>query len=127
MTTQLLTIVVLTCLGYLLLTNVVAMVFILVGAVENAVRRHDSRSADYSTLASSRFTIPVSVIVAAYNEEAVIENTVRSLLDFEYPEFEVIVANPLTSNPRIQATGRVDGGGSSANWQIGRASCRERV
>src|SRR3989338_4719779 len=31
--------------------------------------------------------------------------------------FEVIVANPLTSNPRIQATGRVDGGGSSANWQ----------
>ena len=98
MTTQLLTVVVLTCLGYLLLTNVVAMVFILVGAVENAVRRHDSRSADYSTLASSRFTIPVSVIVAAYNEEAVIENTVRSLLDFEYPEFEVIVANDGSSD-----------------------------
>ena len=98
MTTQLLTVVVLTCLGYLLLTNVVAMVFILVGAVENAVRRHDSRSADYSTLASSRFTIPVSVIVAAYNEEAVIENTVRSLLDFEYPEFEVIVVNDGSSD-----------------------------
>ena len=102
MTTQLLTIVVLTCLGYLLLTNVVAMVFILVGAVENAVRRHDSRSADYSTLASSRFTIPVSVIVAAYNEEAVIENTVRSLLDFEYPEFEVIVANDGSSDGTLE-------------------------
>ena len=102
MTTQLLTVVVLTCLGYLLLTNVVAMVFILVGAVENAVRRHDSRSADYSTLASSRFTIPVSVIVAAYNEEAVIENTVRSLLDFEYPEFEVIVANDGSSDGTLE-------------------------
>ncbi len=50
-------------------------------------------SADYTTLASSRFTIPVSVIVAAYDEEAVIESAVRSLLAFDYPEFEVIVVN----------------------------------
>jgi poly-beta-1,6-N-acetyl-D-glucosamine synthase len=92
-TVELLRIVVLACLGYLLLTSVVAIVFILVGAVENAVRRHERGSADYSTLASSRFTIPVSVIVAAWQEEAVIESSVRSLLAFDYPEFEVIVVN----------------------------------
>jgi cellulose synthase/poly-beta-1,6-N-acetylglucosamine synthase-like glycosyltransferase len=93
MTVEILAAVVLACLGYLLLTNVVSIVFILFGAVENAVRRHERRSADYSTLASSRFTIPVSVIVAAWQEEAVIESTVRSLLAFDYPEYEVIVVN----------------------------------
>jgi cellulose synthase/poly-beta-1,6-N-acetylglucosamine synthase-like glycosyltransferase len=62
-------------------------------SVENAVRRLEDESTDYETLGSSRFTIPVSVIVAAYNEDAVIESTVWSFLGFEYPEFEVIVAN----------------------------------
>ena len=35
-----------------------------------------SVSTDYATLGASRFTIPVSVIVAAYNEETVIESSV---------------------------------------------------
>ena len=85
--------VVIACLGYLVLTNLVACAFVLVGAVENAVRKLEGRTADYETLASSRFTVPVSVIVAAYNEERVIESTIRSLLDFDYPEFEVVAIN----------------------------------
>jgi poly-beta-1,6-N-acetyl-D-glucosamine synthase len=93
MTVHLLSVVVLACLGYLLLTNVISIVFIAFGAVENFVRHHEHKSADYSTLASSRFTIPVSVIVAAWDEERVIESTVRSLLSFDYPEYEVIVVN----------------------------------
>jgi cellulose synthase/poly-beta-1,6-N-acetylglucosamine synthase-like glycosyltransferase len=36
---------------------------------------------------------PVSVIVAAYNEEANIVDSVRSLLKLNYPEFEIIVVN----------------------------------
>lgn len=36
---------------------------------------------------------PVSVIVAAYNEEANIVDSVRSLLKLDYPDFEVIVVN----------------------------------
>jgi poly-beta-1,6-N-acetyl-D-glucosamine synthase len=95
---EILAILVLACLGYLVLTNVVSIVFILVGAIENAVRRHEQGTADYSTIASSRFTIPVSVIVAAYDEEAVIESTVRSLLAFDYPEYEVIVVNDGSSD-----------------------------
>jgi poly-beta-1,6-N-acetyl-D-glucosamine synthase len=91
--TEALVVVVLVSLGFLLLTNVISIVFILIGALENAARRHEGGSADYSTLASSRFTIPVSVIVAAWQEEIVIESTVRSLLAFDYPEHEVIVVN----------------------------------
>jgi hypothetical protein len=70
MTHELLAAVVLACLVYLVLTNVVAIAFVLVGALENAVRRLEGGSTDYSTLASSGFTVPVSVIVAAYDEEA---------------------------------------------------------
>ena len=84
---------VLICLGYLLLTTAVYVTLVVVGTVESAVRRHESASEDYATLAASRFTIPVSVIVAAYNEEPVIASTVESLLGFDYPEHEVIVVN----------------------------------
>jgi biofilm PGA synthesis N-glycosyltransferase PgaC len=91
--TTVLTVVVLVCFAYLLLVNLVAVGFLIVGAFENAVRRHDAESNDFVTLESSRFTIPVSVIVAAYDEEVVIESTIRSLLAFDYPEFEVVVVN----------------------------------
>jgi poly-beta-1,6-N-acetyl-D-glucosamine synthase len=91
--TTVIPVVVLACFAYLMLVNVVAIAFLLVGAFENAVRKHDADSDDFATLESSRFTIPVSVIVAAYNEEVVIESTVRSFLGFDYPEFEVVVVN----------------------------------
>lgn len=97
MTTVLL-LVVLACFAYLALVNVVASAFLLIGAFENAVRKHDADSNDFATLESSRFTIPVSVIVAAYNEEVVIESTVRSFLGFDYPEFEVVVVNDGSSD-----------------------------
>jgi biofilm PGA synthesis N-glycosyltransferase PgaC len=91
--TEILGIVVAICLGYLLLLNIVYVVLAVVSAFENSARRHESRAEDYSTLASSRFTIPVSIVVAAYNEETSIIPAVRSLLELEYPEYEVIVVN----------------------------------
>jgi len=91
--TDFLAVVVLVCLGYLLLTNLVYVVLVAIAAIENAIRRHETSSEDYDVLASSRFTIPVSVIVAAYDEESAIESTVRSLLALHYPEHEVIVVN----------------------------------
>ena len=84
---------VLVCLGYLGAVNLSYLALIVVGAVENAVRRRESASEDYETIAASRFTIPVSVIVAAYDEEPAISGCVRSLLALDYPEHEVIVVN----------------------------------
>ena len=95
-------VVVLSCFVYLLLVNGVALAFLLIGAVENDVRKHEEDSADYATLGASRFTIPVSIIVAAYNEATVIESTVSSFLGFEYPEFEVIVVNDGSSDDTLE-------------------------
>ena len=93
MTGDVLGAIVLVCLGYLLLTNLTYAALVVVSIVENAVRRHETASQDYEGLATSRFTIPVSVIVAAYDEESAIVSGVDSLLSLEYPEFEVIVVN----------------------------------
>ena len=102
MTGDILGIVVLVCLAYLLLTTFVYVALVVVGALESTVRRQESRSEDYATLASSRFTIPVSVIAAAYDEEPVILSTVETLLAFDYPEHEVIVVNDGSSDGTLE-------------------------
>ncbi len=84
---------VLVCAGYLVLVYVAYAVLIVVGLFENSVRRLESASQDYETVASSRFTIPVTVILAAFNEEAGVSASIRSLLGQDYPEFEVVVVN----------------------------------
>jgi biofilm PGA synthesis N-glycosyltransferase PgaC len=37
--------------------------------------------------------LPVSIVVAAYNEEAVIERTLRSIADSRYPDLEIVVVD----------------------------------
>lgn len=93
MSADVLGVIVLVCLGYLLLTNLTYVALVAVAAVENGIRRRETASQDYDVLEASRFTIPVSVIVAAYDEETAIVSTVESLLALDYPEHEVIVVN----------------------------------
>jgi cellulose synthase/poly-beta-1,6-N-acetylglucosamine synthase-like glycosyltransferase len=98
-----LTVVVLVCLGYLLFTTAVYVALTAIGAFESIVRHHESRSADYEALGESRFTIPVSVVVPAYNEERVIASTARVMLELDYPEHEVIVVNDGSSDRTLGA------------------------
>ncbi|HWH47156.1 MAG TPA: glycosyltransferase [Burkholderiales bacterium] len=70
--------------GYTLL-NLVSLV---------GVRRYlEARALDALPHIYSGFELPVSVLVPACNEEATIAASVRSLLQFDYPEFEVVVVN----------------------------------
>ncbi len=81
------------CFVYLALTYVIFAAQLLVAAVENVRRYREERIEDYRLLASSRFTIPVSVIMPCYNEASVVVSGVKSALDFDYFEHEVIVVN----------------------------------
>jgi biofilm PGA synthesis N-glycosyltransferase PgaC len=92
----------LVCLGYFALVYAAYVGLAAIGLWENAIRRRESAAEDYEGLAVSRFTIPVSVILAAYNEEAAISATVRSLLDLDYPEFEVIVVNDGSTDATLE-------------------------
>ncbi|HYA20717.1 MAG TPA: glycosyltransferase [Burkholderiales bacterium] len=43
--------------------------------------------------AYSGYEPPISILIPAYNEESTMVNLVRSLLQLDYPEFEIIVVN----------------------------------
>jgi cellulose synthase/poly-beta-1,6-N-acetylglucosamine synthase-like glycosyltransferase len=59
--------------------------------ISDYVKRRHLR--DYDTIASSELSVPVSIVVPAYDEEAVILESVRSLLRSHYAAFEVVVVN----------------------------------
>ena len=54
----------------------------------------------------SRYEPPVSVVMPAFNEEATIAAAVRSILQLEYPEFEVIVVNDGSRDGTLEALTR---------------------
>ena len=79
--------------GYFALLNTTYLVFTCV-AWRDVTRYRRTRSyAGVEEAFASPLTPPITVIVPAYNEEAGIVESVRSLLALRYPEFEVIVVN----------------------------------
>ena len=84
---------VIVCLIYLFLIFLIDVTLLVVAVSENAVLTRQSRAESYDTIARSRFTIPVSVIVPMRNEEILALPVIQALLELDYPELEVIVVN----------------------------------
>jgi cellulose synthase/poly-beta-1,6-N-acetylglucosamine synthase-like glycosyltransferase len=59
--------------------------------ISEYVKRRSLR--DYAAIAGSELSVPVSILVPAYNEQEVILESVRSLLASHYRAFEVVVVN----------------------------------
>lgn len=53
-------------------------------------------------LVTSDITLPISIIVPAYNEEVTISNTVMATLGTQYPSFEMIVVNDGSKDRTLQ-------------------------
>ncbi len=95
--------VVLGCFVYLTLLYVLYAAFTFFAVREGRLRARQHRSEDFETLARSPFTIPVSVVVAVYNEEAVVVASVEALLQQSYPEYEVIVVDDGSTDRTFEA------------------------
>jgi len=80
-------------LSYFLVLNVGTVGFVLMAIGENRLRRRQAEYTDLERLIRSDATIALSVIVPAYNEEAVIRDTVLSVLASRHPQYELIVVN----------------------------------
>jgi cellulose synthase/poly-beta-1,6-N-acetylglucosamine synthase-like glycosyltransferase len=73
------------------------------GSLKRYVQAH---SLDDLPRSYSGFEPPVSVLVPAYNEEATIASSVRSMLQLNYPEFEIIVINDGSKDGTLEALQR---------------------
>lgn len=80
-------------LGYFVVLQAIYTGLAVVGwrAVEDYVKRRPMR--DYRSVAESEMSMPVSILVPAYNEQRSIVAAVRSLLTSQFVEFEVVVVN----------------------------------
>lgn len=78
-------------LTYFLLINTSYLVLVLLSAVE--FRAHMDRKDTRLDRATGELTPGVSVVVPAYNEEALIVPSVQALLALRYPQHEVVVVN----------------------------------
>ncbi len=88
---------------YFAVLNIVSLVLCVTGwnAVNHYVKRRPLR--DYAEVARSELSMPISIVAPAYNEEPSIVESVRSLLECRYVEFEVIVVNDGSKDGTFEA------------------------
>ena len=91
------------CFGYLAAVYGSYAVLLVFSALERSLRARDRSAEDFRTLAESAFTRPVGVVVAVYNEEPVVVASVRSCLDQQYPQHEVIVVDDGSTDGTLDA------------------------
>ena len=85
---------------YFVLINTSYLVLVLVSAVE--FRAHMDRKDTRPDRARGELTPGVSVVVPAYNEEALIVPSVQALLALRYPQHEVVVVNDGSSDDTLR-------------------------
>jgi cellulose synthase/poly-beta-1,6-N-acetylglucosamine synthase-like glycosyltransferase len=66
-------------------------------------RYTQERALDDLPRVDSGFELPISILVPAYNEEANITASIRSLLQLSYPEYEIIVINDGSKDRTLEA------------------------
>lgn len=78
-------------LGYFLLLNGGYLMLNLLSLI--ALRQHLGQQASIDQVAAIGVEPGISLLVPAFNEEATIRTSVRSMLQLQYPEFELLVVN----------------------------------
>ena len=84
---------VLACLVYVVVVFALYIVLLLFAGLDSAIRNRQRGVEDFDALEASRFTIPVSILSAVYNEAPLVVRSTETLLRQQYPEYEVIVVD----------------------------------
>ncbi len=79
--------------GYYLFLSMYYLVLNMVGFFEYWNRRKEHEEENYAALSVSSFTVPVSIIIPAHNEELWILDCLQSVLNLNYPEFEIVIVD----------------------------------
>jgi len=79
--------------GYFVVLTAFYFFLAVVGFIEGRKRSWESEEEDYPLAYLSTMAIPVSIILPARNEEEWIRDSLLSILNQNYPKFEVIIVN----------------------------------
>jgi cellulose synthase/poly-beta-1,6-N-acetylglucosamine synthase-like glycosyltransferase len=90
-------------LAYFVMLNAIYTLLLVLGWKSIRTYVHRRRLIDYDEIARSPLTIPISIIVPAYNEATVIVDSVRSLLVAHFPALEVVVISDGSKDDTVQA------------------------
>ena len=80
-------------LGYFILMQAYLLVMALISSTALRRNHHLRRFGRVGERLSSRMTPPLSIVIPAYNEEAGIADSIRSMSIVKYPRFEIVVVN----------------------------------
>lgn len=78
---------------YFIVLHGLYLLLVLLGSVQIRKYNRGITFAEFDRIAKSDLSMPVSIIVPAHNESAIIINTVENLLRLNYPAHEVIVVD----------------------------------
>ncbi|HZT91762.1 MAG TPA: glycosyltransferase [Gaiellaceae bacterium] len=81
------------CIAYLVLVYAGYAFLVIFAALDNAIRNREANAENFDALESSRFTIPVSLLVPMFNEADVLGHVLPSLRGLRYPELEIIIVD----------------------------------
>lgn len=90
---MILEIVIKTIFVYFILMHGLYLLLILIGATQLKRYHQGIQFGDFQRISQSPLSLPISVVMAAYNEESMILHTVQNVLRLRYPQHEVIVVN----------------------------------
>jgi len=88
--------------GYFVFINTVYLFMLL--AAFSSIKKYSQhiQSMEMRNFFLSPFAKPVSLIVPAYNEQATIVGSVKSLLQLQYPSYEIILINDGSSDNTLK-------------------------
>lgn len=88
---------------YFVSINLIYIVLSLMSQRSNAYRRKQAYYTRFDDILNSFLTIPVSIVIPAFNEERVVTDCVYSCLKLAYPNLEVIVVNDGSTDGTLAA------------------------
>lgn len=80
-------------LSYFLCLTLYTLFLAVIALFEDRKRIREHKMENYGMFLSSTFTLAVSVVVPVHNEEEWIIESVKSILNINYPEFEIIIVD----------------------------------
>lgn len=81
-------------------TAYLALNYISIFSIISYMRDH---RAEYLPVSLVEYQPPVSIIIPAFNEQATIVSSIRSLLSLKYPEYEIVVVNDGSTDGTLDA------------------------